>query len=164
MKPHLIVAVLFGTFLSTDAVGQTTTVSCGSAQFSVFNSAIAESPFFVLRVATPTGWPRYYPLYMGLDFLKVRCEAIAGGAEAILFEHSCSGSGCDSNYGVIDVETGRLLSEPGDGRSGGNQEATARILGHPVRAFECNGGLSSTSQTEGGTNGEYCYVSPQEQG
>ena len=95
MKPYLVVAVLFGAFLSTDAVGQTTTVSCGNAKFSVFNSAIVESPFFVLRVATPTGWPRYYPLYMDLDFLKVRCEAIAGGAKAILFEHSCSGSGCD---------------------------------------------------------------------
>jgi hypothetical protein len=101
---------------------------------------------------------------MDLDLLKVRCEATSDGAMVILFEHSCSGSGCDSNYGVIDAETGRLLLEPGDGRSGGNEEATAPILGHPVRRFECSGRLSSTSQAEGGANGEYCYVSPQRLG
>ena len=163
MRRYLVAIVLFGAFTSPEAVGQTA-MPCGNAKFSVFNSAIPESPFLVLQVAIPRGWPRYYPLYMDLDFLKVRCEATASGVPAILFEHSCSGSGCKLNYGVIDAETGRPLLEPGDGRTGGNQEATERILGHPVRPFGCTAGLSSTSQAEGGANGEYCYVSAQELG
>ena len=101
---------------------------------------------------------------MDLDILKVRCETTADGAAVVLFEHRCSGSGCKFNYGVIDAETGRRLLEPGDGRSGGNEETAERILGHPVRPFECSIGLSSTSQAEGSTNGEYCYVSAQELG
>jgi hypothetical protein len=96
------------------------------------------------------------------DYLKVRCETTSAGASVILFNHVCGGSGCtDSNYGVIDTETGNLMLEPGRGFVSNKDEAE-HLLGLPVRLFTCGKGHSDTSLTDRDDNGEYCFHTPLE--
>lgn len=156
-----LVMLIFG--VSGGAIAEdNSTLHCGSAEVGVFNSAIKGSPFFVLKVQAPTGW-KYYPFLMTRDYFEMRCETRANGRKAILLNHFCGGSGCaESNYGIVDAETGKQLLEPEEGYRG-NYDRASRILGHPVKSFSCKT-HSSTSLGEMGAEGEYCFRSPQELG
>jgi hypothetical protein len=135
--------------------------SCGKAQVSFFNSSIKESPFFVLKVLTPRGLDAYYPYEVDRDIFELRCETKSDGMQVILFNYLCRGSGCaESNYGIIDSMTGKLLIEPGD-RFRGNDDRASQIVGHPIKPFACEK-YSTESLGVMSPESEYCFRSPLE--
>ena len=141
---------------------ETVNLRCGNVNVSLFNSPVKGSPFFVLTVQVPSGW-KYYPYLMDREYLEMRCETKSNGKKIVLLNHFCGGSGCaESNYGIVDAETGKQLLEPGAGFRG-NDDRASRLLGHPVKPFSCKT-YSTTSAGAIGVEGEYCFRSSQELG
>lgn len=135
---------------------------CGNATASLFNSSVKGSPFFVLTVQVSTAW-MYYPYLMDREYFEMRCETKSNGKKVILLNHFCGGSGCaESNYGIVDAETGKQLLEPGAGFRG-NDDRASRLLGHPVKPFSCKW-YSTSSTSIAGAEGEHCFMSRQELG
>jgi hypothetical protein len=134
---------------------------CGKSRVQLFNSAKKETPFFVLTISGSSG-EVYYPYLVEREFFEIRCENGAKSKVFILFNHFCGGSGCaETNYGIVDSDSGKILLAPGD-RFVGNADKAAKILGAPVRRFSCE--AFSKSSDAKPQNGEYCYLSPIELG
>jgi hypothetical protein len=164
-RSFLVAAVflLINAVSGSAGAAELATVQCGQAWFSVFNSAVEASPFFVLSVRVP-GKHVDFPFWMDREFFFVRCETTSKGTNVILLKHSCGGSGCATyNYGIIDTSTGSFLLGPGDGRrEGDNDQEAARLIGHPVRPFSCTKKYSMTSESKEDDYGDRCFLSPLE--
>ncbi len=147
---------------SQGALAEEVTLRCGNATASLFNSSVKGSPFFVLTVQVPIA-RKYYPYLMDREYFEMRCETKSDGKKVILLNHFCGGSSCvESNYGIIDAETGKQLLEPSAGFRG-NDDQASRVLGHPVKPFSCKT-FSKTSARTLGAEGEHCFMSSQELG
>lgn len=135
---------------------------CGKADVTLLNSSDIRSPFFVLTVRVLNGQV-HYRYRMDGEYFEIRCETKSDGKKVVLLNHFCGGSGCaDSNYGIVDSESGNQLLEP-TAPSRGNADQASRLLGHPVKPFSCEQ-YSSTSSAVPDAEGEYCFRSPLELG
>ncbi|MCX7174120.1 MAG: hypothetical protein NT159_09390 [Proteobacteria bacterium] len=162
---HLFGAVLILISSITEAVAvQDGVLTCGRATVSLFNSAVNESPFYVLTIRVP-GAEYDYLYYMDREFFMLRCETSATGKMYVLFNWMCGGTGCnEAGFGLVDADTGKIRLEPGGRwRSEGNWDKASKILGHPIKPFSCEE-FSRTSMGAPGAKGELCFVSPQELG
>lgn len=159
---RLLAILLLCLGASKGTLAEEVPIRCGNATTSLFNSSVKGSPFFVLTVQVPTAW-KYYAYLMDREYFEMRCETKSDGKKVILLNHFCGGSGCaESNYGIVDAETGKQLLEPGAGFRG-NDDRASRLLGHPVEPFSCKT-FSTTSAGIVGAEGEYCFKSSQELG
>jgi len=162
---HFLGAILILISSTTETVaGEGDVLTCGKTTVSLFNSAIKESPFYVLKVKAPVA-EFHYPYYMDREIFMFRCETSATGKMYVLFNWMCGGTGCnEAGFGLVDTDTGKIRLEPrGRWRSDGNADRASKILGYPIKPFSCEE-FSRTSTGAPGAKGELCFVSPQELG
>lgn len=160
---HLLGVVLILISSTTETVAaEDNALTCGKATVSLFNSAVKESPFYVLNIKVPFAEYRY-PYYMDREFFELRCEASATGKIYVLFNWTCGGTGCnEAGFGLVDADTGKIRLEPGGRwRRDGNWDKASKILGHPIKPFSCKEFSRSSTGTPG-AKGELCFVSSQE--
>lgn len=162
---HLLSAILILISSTTETVAaEDNLLTCGNTTVSLFNSKVKESPFYILKIKTPSA-EFQYPYYMDREFFELRCEESARGKKYVLFNWKCGGTGCnEAGFGLVDADTGKIRLKPGGRwRKDGNWDKASKILGHPIKPFSCKK-FSRTSTGTLGAQGELCFVSPQELG
>jgi hypothetical protein len=153
----------FALFLMLVAVGASAaTLKCGDAQAAVINSTIVSYPYFTIALVSKS-FEKFYRFTAENEFLKMRCDKLADGSPVLFVLHSCGGSGCaeETNFGVIDVTSGKILLEPNE-RWHGNAAQAKKILGKDIVPFSCftaNRALEKSIE-----NGEICFSSGVELG
>jgi hypothetical protein len=162
---HFFTAVLLLlSFITETVAAEGNVLTCGKTTVSLFNSAVKESPFFVLKIESPTAM-FHYPYFMDREMFMLRCETSATGKMYVLFNWMCGGTGCnEGGFGLVDADTGKIRLEPrGRWKHDGNADMALKILGHQIKPFSCEK-FSRTSTGAPGAKGELCFVSPQELG
>jgi len=160
MNDKLVIAFILFLSLATTVVMANDAVTrfhCGNTSIVLYNSNVAESPFFVLTVAN-SGAVNYHVFPVTNEFLDVRCEKNKKGKDFLLVNHHCGGSACsESNYGLIDLSTGKEVLKPSE-RYHGNSDQVASILGKTISPFSCK--KRSKGSSTPNDKGEFCIVSP----
>ena len=113
------------------------TISCGGKFVTVSDALSAKEPFFSVTIEGGTTSTAHL-FEIQNDFLHLRCEVTAAGNHVVLINNFCGGSGCAGfgNFGIIEVNTGKVLLEPNQ-RYKGNMEQAEEIIGTELKPFTC---------------------------
>ena len=156
----LIVFILsfFATTIVAMANDAVTRFKCGNIPVVFYNSNVVESPFFVITVESP-GIVNFHVFPVTSEFFEIRCEKDKTGKGFLLVNHLCGGTACaESNYGLIDLDTGKDVLKPDEGYHG-NADKAESILGKQIKPFSCAGKRLQGSSPPN-EKGEYCFISP----
>jgi len=155
----LLILVLF----SYD--GYAEALTCGNSQAVVLNSNESEFPFFGVALFH-SKYQKNYKLHVSSDFFKIKCTEDLVGKKYFLISHSCGGTSCLNNYGLIDSSNGNFVvypdmprvspSERNKLKSWGNNDEIEAVLKKKPEYFSC--------KSREVTKTEVCFVSNLELG
>jgi len=153
----LFVFFFAGSVSANDTV---TKFQCGESSVTIYNSNVIDSPFFVVTVENLHVF-EHYSFRVTAEYLHARCEKNKRGKDFLLINQICGGTACaESNYGIIDLATGKEVLKPSAPYRGNGNKAVA-ILGKQIKPFSTTGKPSAGSSSPN-EEGEYWLVSPLE--
>ncbi len=104
---------------------------------TVSDAPSAKEPFFSVTIeGDKTSSTHLFEIQN--DHLHLRCEVASNGTHVLLINNFCGGSGCSTfgNFGIIEVNTGKVLLEPNQ-RYKGNMKQATEIIGTELKPFAC---------------------------